>query len=224
MSKLASASPLARSLDMSLREWIEFFQNKIVTENVRYRGVLTWKNILDLWIVQEIIHDTQPEVVVEIGSKFGGTTLWLSDVMRSVGSGKVISIDLVRPATNFPDNVQFVQGDSVTPKTVATVEESRARGRTMVMTDGNHAAEHVFAELELYAPMVAPGCYFIVEDGIVDVMEWRQYTPGPLVAVQKFLCVNDQFVIDESREKFILTYAPSGFLKRLERWERAETK
>ncbi len=88
MSKLALSSPLARSLDMSLREWIEFFQNKIVTENVRYRGVLTWKNVLDLWIVQEIIHDTQPEVVVEIGSKFGGTTLWLSDVMRSVGSGR----------------------------------------------------------------------------------------------------------------------------------------
>jgi cephalosporin hydroxylase len=199
---------------MSLREWIEFFQNKIVTENVRYRGVLTWKNVLDLWIVQEIIHDTQPEVVVEIGSKFGGTTLWLSDVMRSVGSGRVISIDLVRPATNFLDNVQFVQGDSVASETVATVEESRASRRTMVMTDGNHAADHVLAELELYSPMVAPGCYFIVEDGIVDVMAWQQYTPGPLVAVQKFLCTNNQFVIDESREKFILTYAPSGFLKR----------
>jgi cephalosporin hydroxylase len=214
MSKLASSSPLARSLDMSLREWIEFFQNKIVTENVRYRGVLTWKNVLDLWIVQEIIHDTQPEVVVEIGSKFGGTTLWLSDVMRSVGSGRVISIDLVRPATNFLDNVQFVQGDSVASETVATVEESRASRRTMVMTDGNHAADHVLAELELYSPMVAPGCYFIVEDGIVDVMAWQKYTPGPLVAVQKFLCTNNQFVIDESREKFILTYAPSGFLKR----------
>jgi cephalosporin hydroxylase len=62
--------------------------------------------------------------------------------------------------------------------------------------------------------MVAPGCYFIVEDGIVDVMAWQQHTPGPLVAVQKFLCTNNQFVIDESREKFILTYAPSGFLKR----------
>lgn len=82
------------------------------------------------------------------------------------------------------------------------------------MTDGNHAADHVLAELELYSPMVAPGCYFIVEDGIVDVMAWRQYTLGPLVAVQKFLCTNNQFVIDESREKFILTYAPSGFLKR----------
>ena len=207
-------TPLSRSLDMSLREWIDYYQANVVMKQVHYRGVLTWKNILDLWIVQEIIHDTQPEVVVEIGSKFGGTTLWLSDVMRSVGSGRVISIDLVRPATNFPDNVQFVQGDSVASETVATVEESRASRRTMVMTDGNHAADHVLAELELYSPMVAPGCYFIVEDGIVDVMAWQQFTPGPLVAVQKFLCTNNQFVIDESREKFILTYAPSGFLKR----------
>jgi len=67
----------------------------------------------------------------------------------------------------------------------------------------------------LYAPMVAVGCYFVVEDGIVDVMDWSQYQPGPLAAVQRFLQASDSFVIDESREKFILTYAPGGFLKRV---------
>jgi cephalosporin hydroxylase len=48
----------------------------------------------------------------------------------------------------------------------------------MLLADGNHAAEHVFQELLLYGPMVAPGCYFVVEDGIVDVMDWPQYQPG----------------------------------------------
>ena len=62
MSNLASSSPVTRSLDMSLREWIEYFQNKIVLVNVRYRGVLTWKNVLDLWIIQEIIHDIKPRL------------------------------------------------------------------------------------------------------------------------------------------------------------------
>jgi hypothetical protein len=33
---------------------------------------------------------------------------------------------------------------------------------------------------------------------------------SPLVAAKVF-SINNQFVIDESREKFILTYAPSGF-------------
>ena len=208
-------TPLGRSLDMSLREWIEYYQGDVVTKQVHYRGVPTWKNVFDLWVIQEIIHDTQPEIVVEIGCKFGGTTLWLSDMMKSVASGSVISVDLNRPRIAFPENVQFIEGDSIAPKTVARVASLRGGQRTMLLADGNHAADHVFKELVLYGPMVAPGCYFVVEDGIVDVMDWPQYQPGPLVAVQRFLGQNSSFVMDERREKFVLTYAPGGFLKRI---------
>jgi cephalosporin hydroxylase len=87
----------------------------------------------------------------------------------------------------------------------------------MLLADGNHSADHVFQELVRYGPMVAPGCYFVVEDGIVDVMDWPQYQPGPLVAVQRFLGQNSSFVANERREKFVLTYAPGGFLKRVGR-------
>jgi cephalosporin hydroxylase len=200
---------------MPLREWIEYYQASVAMKQVHYRGVPSWKNVFDLWVIQEIIHETQPETVVEIGTKFGGTTLWLSDVMKTVASGSVISVDLKRPQIDFPENVQFIQGDSIAPETVSQVKRLCENHRTMLMTDGNHAAEHVFQELVLYGPMVALGCYFIVEDGIVDVMDWPQYQPGPLVAVQRFLGENNSFVIDERREKFILTYAPGGFLRRV---------
>jgi cephalosporin hydroxylase len=208
-------APLGRSLDMSLREWIEYYQGNVVTKQVHYRGVPTWKNVFDLWVIQEIIHETQPEIVVEIGCKFGGTTLWLSDIMKTVASGSVISIDLKRPQIDFPDNVQFMEGDSIAPRTVAHVQALCGGRQTMLLADGNHAADHVFQELVLYGSLVAPGCYFVVEDGIVDLMDWPQYQPGPLVAVQRFLAQNSSFVTDESREKFILTYAPGGFLKRV---------
>jgi cephalosporin hydroxylase len=56
-----------------------------------------------------------------------------------------------------------------------------------------------------------------VSDGIIDVMDWPQYQPGPLVAVQRFLGENSSLVADERCEKFILTYAPGGFLKRVGR-------
>jgi cephalosporin hydroxylase len=208
-------TPLGRSLDMSLLEWIEYYQCNVVTKHVHYRGVPTWKNVFDLWVIQEIIHETQPEIVVEIGCKFGGTTLWLSDTMKTVASGSIISVDLKRPRIAFPENVQFIEGDSIASGTVAQVQGLWRGRRTMLLVDGNHAAEHVFKELVLYGPMVAPGCYFVVEDGIVDVMDWPQYQPGPLVAVQRFLRENSRFVADERREKFILTYAPGGFLKRV---------
>jgi cephalosporin hydroxylase len=206
---------LGRSLDMSLREWIEYYQGSVAMKQVHYRGVPSWKNVFDLWVIQEIIHETQPEVVIEIGTKFGGTTLWLSDVMKTAASGSVISVDLKRSRIDFPENVQFIEGNSIAPDTVAQVKSLCEGHRAMLMTDGNHAAEHVFQELVLYAPMIAPGCYFVVEDGIVDVMDWPQYQPGPLVAVQRFLSENSSFVADERREKFILTYAPGGFLKRV---------
>jgi cephalosporin hydroxylase len=67
--------PLARSLKMTLREWLEQYQESTLTEHLRYRGVLAWKSVFDLSVIQEIIHETQPEVVIEIGYKFGGRTL-----------------------------------------------------------------------------------------------------------------------------------------------------
>jgi cephalosporin hydroxylase len=196
---------------MLLREWIEYYQGNVAMKQVHYRGVPTWKNVFDLWVIQEIIHETQPGIVIEIGCKFGGTTLWLSDMMKTVASGSVISVDLKRPQIDFPENVQFIEGNSIASETVAQVQSLCGGDRAMLMADGNHAAEHVFKELVLYGPMVAPGCYFIVEDGIVDVMDWTQYQPGPLVAVQRFLGENSSFVAEERREKFILTYAPGGF-------------
>ncbi len=184
---------------------------------MRYRGVLTWKNVLDLWSYQEIIWETGVEAVVEIGVRHGGTTLWLADTLRNfVGDrARVIALDLERPALELPPHVSFIQGDSVAAENVRQVRALCAGRKTMVMADGNHAAAHVLQELRLYAPLVSEGCYFIAEDGIVDVMDWKEHTPGPLVAARQFVAETDEFVIDRTREKFLLTYAPDGFLKRV---------
>jgi len=206
---------LGSHLDMTLREWIERFQNEIVLKEVHYRGVMSWKNVLDLWVIQEIIQETKVEVVIEIGAKHGGTTLWLSDIMRIYGGGTVVSLDINRPPIEFPDNVHFILGDSISPETVAQVKALCAGKRTMCIADGNHAADHVLQELRLYGPLITEGCYFIAEDGIVDVMDWKRFTPGPMAAAHRFLQETDEFEIDRRREKFLITYAPDGFLKRV---------
>lgn len=59
--------PLAESLDWSIRDWIEYHQRELVVRQVNYRGVPCWKNVMDLWVYQEILWDTQVEAVVEIG-------------------------------------------------------------------------------------------------------------------------------------------------------------
>jgi len=105
--------------------------------------------------------------------------------------------------------------DASAPATVAEARDVAAGRRTLVIADGNHAADHVLQEIRLYAPLIPEGCYFIAEDGIVDVMDWKEYTPGPMIAAQRFLAESDEFMLDRAQEKFLLTYAPGGFLKRI---------
>jgi cephalosporin hydroxylase len=84
-------------------------------------------------------------------------------------------------------------------------------------------------KIELYSPMVSVGSYLIVQDTIIDegiaagskLMEEAAECPGyekeggPRKAVDEFLAKNENFVIDESRERFLLTLFPSGYLKRI---------
>jgi cephalosporin hydroxylase len=208
---------LENALDMTLREWIERYQRDTVFTRVTYRGIPAWKNVLDLWVYQELIWQSKATCIVEIGVRHGGTTLWLSDLLASFygDEGIVIAIDLARPKVELPQNVHFIEADSIAAETVATVKDICAAKRTMVIADGNHEAEHVLAELRAYSPIVSEGSYFIAEDGIVDVMDWREFTPGPAVAAERFVAENGAFVIDREPEKFVLTYAPKGFVKRV---------
>ena len=68
---------------MTLRQWVERYQGEIVFDRVHYRGLRTWKNVLDLWVYQEILWETEADLVVEIGVRHGGTTLWLADTLRT---------------------------------------------------------------------------------------------------------------------------------------------
>ncbi len=213
----AGGSGLKANLEMTLREWIERYQREIVFDQVHYRGVQTWKNVLDLWVLQEILWETAVDTVIEIGVRHGGTTLWLADMLRTfrADDALVIAIDLEPPAIQLPPEVRFINGDSIAPTTVEKARGLAAGRKALVIADGNHAAGHVLQEMRLYGPLVAEGSYFIAEDGIVDVMEWKEFTPGPTVAAHQFVAENDAFIMDRSREKFLLTYAPDGFLKRV---------
>jgi cephalosporin hydroxylase len=63
---------------------------------------------------------------------------------------------------------------------------------------------------------VSPGSYLVVEDTNINghpvLPGWG---PGPLEAVQKFLTETDEFAVDDSREKFLLTFNPHGYIRRV---------
>jgi cephalosporin hydroxylase len=63
---------------------------------------------------------------------------------------------------------------------------------------------------------VPRGSYLIVEDSNVNGHPvLPEYGPGPWEAIGEFLAANRDFVADASREKFLMTFNPRGFLKRV---------
>jgi cephalosporin hydroxylase len=97
--------------------------------------------------------------------------------------------------------------------------------RILVCLDSMHTHEHVLAELEAYAPLVTPGSYCVVFDTIIedlpeDIFPNRPWGPGnnPKTAVWEYLGTHPEFEIDRSiPNKLLITVAPDGYLKRLEK-------
>jgi cephalosporin hydroxylase len=183
----------------------------------RWLGAQALKNPLDLWVYQEIMVETKPELIVETGTYRGGSAHYLASLCDLVGRGEVISIDIEPKRDDYPEHprITYLAGrSSVEPEVVDEVR-LRADGRPILLIlDSDHSQAHVEAELAAYAPLVPVGCYVIVEDSNIGRIR-RDLMPGPLEAVESFLAQTDEFVIDRAREKFLITFNPSGYLRRV---------
>lgn len=196
-------------------------------ERAHWLGVPAWKCPLDMWVVQELITETRPDVIVECGTALGGSAMYFASICRLLGNGRVISIDVKDP-TGLPSDplVRFVRGSSVDAATVERVRGMiRVDERVMLVLDSLHSREHVIRELRAWSGLVSPGCYCVVED--TNINGHPVYTdyapdsgPGAYEAVDEFLATSaadgggdGSFVRDPSREKLLLTFNPGGYLR-----------
>lgn len=203
----------------SLRDWLLRHQREIVFDQVSWMGRPVWKNVMDAWIYQEIIYEVRPDVIVEIGSKFGGSTGYFADLLELLKNGVVVSIDIDRSEYDLRhERVIALTGKSSDPEILEQVEELCRGKNAMVVQDGAHDKKQVMEDLVNYSKFVGEGSYFVVEDGIVDLFHEGDglgfRDPGPLAAVEEFLSGNSDFESDLSKERYLLTYNPKGFLKR----------
>ena len=180
-------------------------------------GTQALKNPLDLWVYQEIIAETRPELIVETGTWRGGSALFMASICDLRGEGEIVSIDIEPEREEYPRHprITYLAGRSSTDP--AVVEEIRAVAdgkRTLVILDSDHSQAHVEDELAAYAPIVPVGCYLVVEDSNIGQIR-EDLMPGPLQAIETFLASTDEFEIDRACEKFLITFNPSGYLKRV---------
>lgn len=181
--------------------------------NAFWRGHQVAKSPLDLWIYQEILWETRPEILLETGTCIGGSALFFASIFDMLGQGMVVSVDK-DPYPNRPvhPRIHYLVGDSVSAAVVESMAEFSRGKRTMVALDSLHTYQHVAMELLVYAPFVTAGCYLVVEDInprlTEDEMAWGTR------AVREFLVEHPDFTVDVEREKFLITCNTGGWLRR----------
>jgi cephalosporin hydroxylase len=189
----------------------------------KWLGIPTLENPCDMWAIQEIITDTKPDFVVETGTYKGGGALFYASILSQVNErGRVITVD-IKPQFEeaaklrlFQDRVECIEGSSVSDDVISRIQARINGARVMVTLDSDHHMSHVLNELRLYAKLVTPGCYLIVQDTSHNGHPLKTaYGKGPMEALEEFLKENKDFERDPSREKFLLTFHPGGYLKRV---------
>jgi len=186
--------------------------------NIRWMGKKADKLPSDAWTYQEIIYETKPDVIVEIGNQYGGSTLFLANMLDILGKGRVIAIDVNHSLVDFQHpRIASITGDANSSEVLSRLSSLISpTENVMVVEDSSHTFENTLSVLRNYSRFVRKGMYFIVEDGICRYPFIEDGPkPGPYEAIHEFLRENKDFVIDKTREKFILTYNPDGYLKRI---------
>lgn len=220
--------PFDKSPELSREDWQTadrfhiLWYRKMCFERPTFMGIRCIKNPFDLWIYQELIHRTRPDLIIETGSFEGGSALYLSCMQQLfLGKGRVITIDLDpkwSPLVIDNPDIITIKGDSTSREVLDRVIEYHQRCQVcMVILDSDHHKEHVFREMVLWGPLVTKGSYLIVEDGNVNGHPvWEDYGPGPFEAIEQFLTLHSEFeAVRELEQKFYFSFVVKGFLKRV---------
>ena len=173
-------------------------------------GKPAFKPPTDFWMYQEIIWETRPQVIIETGSRDGGSALFFASICDLIGEGQVITIDiddLTYRNLSHP-RITSIVGNSISNEVISQVREIVGDQTAMVSLDSDHSKNHVMMEMELYSEFVPLGNYMVVED--TDLAG-----PGPGRAIKEFLRHRQDFIQDRTREKFLITTCRGGFLKRI---------
>lgn len=186
---------------------------------VTYKGVPAIKCPFDYVLYQMLIAELQPDLVIEIGTNKGGSSLYLADLLELNGKGELHTIDLPTNRENtllhsHPRIRLFKEGYTGYDTSLTAGYKT-----ILVIEDGSHMYTDVLTTMKKFAPLVTPGSYLIVEDGIVTELGLeRSYEGGPQKAIHEFLSVNKQFKTDRKWCDFFgpnATFNVNGYLKRI---------
>lgn len=199
----------------------EHYYYSKVWSDTYWQGKQVFKAPSDLWIYQELLYELKPDLLIECGTFHGGSTLYYANLFDIMGTaGEIVTIDVdAMPDMPVHNRIKYIYGSSVSKEILEQVNELvKGKNKVMVILDSDHSRDHVLKELEAYHGFVTKGSYMIVEDSNLNghpVYSGFGNGPGPMEAMNEFLPNHPEFEIDESKEKFFLTFNPKGYLKKI---------
>jgi cephalosporin hydroxylase len=229
--------PLPPTVDVALTQgalrdyWLA--RAKQHTEDT-YAGVPLSKFPEDLRVYEHLLWESAANVVIELGTWCGASALWFRDRLRTNASYDrirdplVVTIDVnLTPARAYIDEVdpdhagiamiEASVSDPALPDRIAELVPADAR--CLVVEDSAHVYDTTRAALEGFHRFVEPGCFFVVEDGCVDIDELRlspDWPRGVLPALSDWLATpsGGNFVVRRDLELYGVSCHPGGFLQR----------
>lgn len=208
----------------SVQEYHKWYYDNMVWERVRFLGVVTNKSVSDMWNYQEILFELKPSLIVEFGTRFGGSALFFSVIGRAINPEiRILSVDVshaeVAAQVHDDPTIRLITASSSDARVADAITELRREkpGKAFFILDSDHTKTHVLAELALLREVTETGDYVVVEDGNINghpvLPGWGD---GPMEALHTYFEMHpDDYSKDTNREtKFGFTFAPSGFLIR----------
>lgn len=219
------------------RQWVRVAWSQKHTYTFTWLGRPIIQHPEDIFRLQEVLYQLQPDVIIETGVAHGGSLVFHASLCHLIGKGRVIGVDVeIRPhnraaidAHPLRPLITLVEGSSTDPAVVEQVRALIQPGeRVLVLLDSNHSYAHVSAELRLYADLVTPGSYLVVQDGLMqDLWDVPGGKPGwahdnPARAALDFVAGRPDFTLapppwafNESFVQTSLTHWPSGWLRKV---------
>lgn len=196
-------------------------------QNTNYRGLKTIKCPFDYVMYQMIINEIKPDLIIEIGTAYGGSSLYLADLLNNIGNGIVHTIDITDEwfNSNNDDLKNLVLNHTRIKRFLGGYQNYDLKNvegfnTIMLIDDGSHQYNDVKDTMNKFKDIISYNSYMIIEDGsLLWVGLEESFNGGPLKAIDEFISVNKNFTIDRKWCDFFgynATFNPNGYLKKIQ--------
>lgn len=224
-------------------EAFETSKNTVIAlDKYNYTYLWSWMGLpiiqwpADIIATQEVIWRIKPDVIIETGVARGGSMVFLASMLKLLGKGKVIGVDIDIRSHNrnaieehpLSEFIELIEGPSTSKEVLDKVSELiNPHDVVMVILDSDHSRDHVLDECRSYSRFVSKGSYLVVADTFIGYLNEDEAPKNrsklwykgnePLTARDAFLSECNAFQIDQTiNDKLVLSSSPGGYLLRVD--------